>query len=142
VNKDIIRLRELAKQVREIAEDPVQELHRKLWTAVNDKKMIHPTAMTRDYGLDMVAYEDELKFQIEDKELNYYEAHLLAIIYQWKHFRCHTITEKWIFCNAVTEETPCGLPSFSVYCEEDFWRWKTNKVAKHFDPVFTDMDDI
>jgi len=33
LKKDIARIRELAKQVREIAELPIQEHNRKLWTA-------------------------------------------------------------------------------------------------------------
>jgi hypothetical protein len=158
MSKDITRLRELAKQVREIAEDPVQERNKKLWTAVNDKKMIQPVAMTRDYGLDLVKYEDELKCQVEDEELRYHEIRLLALIYQWKHLRCHTVTEKWIPCNAVTEETSCGIPDYSVYEPEEWWRLKKTTYAlvvqdeenpsvekiyaKHFDPVFKGMDDL
>jgi hypothetical protein len=142
VNKDIIRLRELAKQVLEIAEDPVQERNKKLWTAVNDKKMIQPVALSRDYGLNMMAYEDELENQIEDNELKYYEMHLLALIYQWKHLRCHTITNKWILCNPVIEETFCGLPEFNSVPSDDFWRLKSTQNAKHFDPIFKDMEDM
>jgi hypothetical protein len=133
----------LAKHVREIAEDPIQEKHKKLWTAVNDKKMIQPVAMTRDYYLDMMEYEDELKFQIEDKELKYYEASLMSLLYQWKHLRCHTVTDKWIICEAVIEETSCGLPEFGIYGQEDFWRWRSKKTeSKHFDPIFKNMDDL
>jgi hypothetical protein len=142
MNKDITRLRELAKQTREIAEDPVQEQNKKLWTAVNDKKMIQPLAMTRDYGLDQVSYEDELKCIIEDDELRYHEIRLLQLIYQWKHLRCHTVTEKWILCEPVTEETSCGIPGYKVYESEEWFRMKNTKDAKHFDPIFKSMDDV
>jgi hypothetical protein len=139
MNKYITRLRELAKQVREIAEDPVQERLKKLWTAVNDKKMIQPLAMTRDYGLDQITYEDELKCIIEDEELRYHEIRLLALIYQWRHLRCHTVTEKWILCDPVTEETSCG---FNVYEQAEWYRMVNTKDAKHFDPIFKSIDDF
>jgi hypothetical protein len=142
MNKDITRLRELAKQVREIAEDPVQERNKKLWTAVNDKKMIQPLAMVRDYGLNQLSYEDELKCIIEDDELRYHEIRLLQLIYQWKHLRCHTVTEKWILCEPVTEETSCGIPDYKVYEPEEWFRMINTTEAKHFDQIWKDMDDL
>jgi hypothetical protein len=139
---NINRLRDLAKKVRDIADDPLQKEHKKFWTAVNDQKMIHPVALVRDYGLNMMEYGDELLLKIEDKELRYYEAHFLAQIYQWKHLRCHSVTEKEILCNAVIEETHFGVPAASMYNDKEFWRWKSNSEAEHFSSIFKDERDI
>jgi hypothetical protein len=142
LNKEHVRLRELAKQIREIAVDPVQKEHAKLWTAVNDNKMIHPVALVRDYGINMLQYEDELSLQIEDEDLRNLEAHMLAEIYQWKHLRCHSITEGYILCNAVIHETNFGVPYSTMYLPPNFWRWKSQSDAVHFEPVFRDEGDI
>jgi hypothetical protein len=143
MDKDIIcRLRDLAKQVRDIADDPLQSEYEKLWTAVNDKKMIHPVALVKDYGLNLIEYGEELSLIIEDKELRYYEAHLLAQIYQWKHLRCHSVTEKQILCDAVIEETDWGVPESTMYHTSEFWRWRSKSEAKHYPSVFRDEGDI
>ena len=64
MNKDFNRLRDLAKQVREITESPLQEEHTKLWTAVNDKKMIKPVVLVRDFGFDMMDWFQFCKISI------------------------------------------------------------------------------
>jgi hypothetical protein len=142
MNKNYVRLRDLAKQVREIAEDPLQEEHKTLWTAVNDKKMIKPVVLVRDICLNMMQYGDELVCQIEDKELQYFEAHLLAEIYQWKHLRCHSIVEKHILCDAVIQENDFGIPAGRVYNTPVFWRWKSASAAEHYESIFKDERDI
>jgi hypothetical protein len=138
---DFIRLRDLAKRVREIAENPLQDEHRKIWTAVNDKKMIKPAVLARDICFDVLEYGDELKCQIEDEELRFYEAHLLAEIYQWNHLRCHSIVEKHILCPAVIHETS-GLPGDTMYYVPVFWRLKTKMTADHFGGVIRDEQDF
>jgi hypothetical protein len=143
----------LAKQISEIADDPLQKEHEKLWTAVNDKKMIHPVALVRDYGLDMLEYEDELTFQIEDDtELRYYETHMLAEIYQWKHLRCHCVIEKHILCDAVVEEiVPYldlkvssfgGFSPTSMFAPPNYWRLAARKQSTHFDGFIKEEKDI
>jgi hypothetical protein len=144
-NKTLTRLRDLAKQVRDIAGDPVQEENKKLWTAVNDNRMIQPVALVRDYNLDILAYEDELEAAIEDEELRYFENHLLALIYQWKHLKCHSVTEKFLLCDAVVEESVrfLDLPTGGMFGRPDFWRLGTaTKRSKHFEVFIKDEKDI
>ena len=69
MQKEIVRLRELAKQIREIAELPIQENNRRLWTAVNDLHMIRPVIHVRDYPHYLIRYEDELTTTVEDEYL-------------------------------------------------------------------------
>ena len=59
--REIARVQGLAKQVREIAELPIQEKNRKLWTAVNDLRMIRPVIHVRDYPHYLIRYGDELE---------------------------------------------------------------------------------
>jgi hypothetical protein len=145
MDKTINRLRDLAKQIRDIADDPQQEEHKKLWTAVNDNKMIHPVALVRDYGLDLLAYGNELEAQIEDEELRYFENHMLAEIYQWKHLKCHSVIEKHILCNVAVDETVrylSGLRAGGMFNPPNYWRLGTRKQAEHFEGCIKDESDI
>ncbi|HIW16349.1 MAG TPA: hypothetical protein H9689_02685, partial [Firmicutes bacterium] len=66
-NKEIERVRSLAREVREIAELPVQQENIRLWKGINDKKMIRPTVLTRDTKKFLLSQgTDELDNQCSD----------------------------------------------------------------------------
>ena len=101
---DIERLRDLAKQVREISELPIQERNKKLWMSVNDLKMIRPVLHVRDLQISILEYEDELKPTIEDTFLQGLELDLLMRLYEWKHLRLDRVVEPIIKCNCVISD--------------------------------------
>lgn len=106
--KDIYRLRELAKHLREISEDPVQSEHKKLWQDVNDLRMRKPVLHVRDYPLYLIAYENELTTTIEDEFLKSLELDLLFRIYEWNHLRVDRVIEPVIRCQCVIHDTGWG----------------------------------
>ena len=60
-------LQNLGRQLREIAELPVQEENRKLWRAANDGHMIRPVVVARDYPVCLLSEgEDSIHPTIAD----------------------------------------------------------------------------
>jgi len=107
--QDIARLQELGKQLRDIADMPIQQHNKKLWTAVNDLQMIRPVIHVRDYPLYLIAFEQELATTIEDDFLKDIERNLLLRIYEWKHLRCDRVVEPIIKCPVVYTDTEFGI---------------------------------
>ncbi len=141
-NKDIYRIRELARQVREIAELPVQQTNIKLWQSVNDLNMIRPVIYVRDYPLYLIRYEDELTTTLEDPELKKLELDLLLRIYEWKHLRCDRVIEPTIKCHAVVEDSLYGIEATTSVAETSFVQGEEYNKAKHFEPQIRTEDDL
>ena len=137
------RLRELARQVREIAEDPLQEEHRRIWTAVNDCKMEKPAILARDYPWFLMQYEDELKVTLEDTFWATVELDLLQRIYEWKHLRCHRVIEPVIYCPICVTDTIFGLtPSVPDAGKLSGIEEERIKGARHFYTVIFNEKDL
>ncbi len=142
-SRDTQRLRELGKRVRDIAAHPDQEMHRKIWTAVNDGAMIRPAILARDTAVHLLNYNDELTTIIEDEFLQKIEAQLLMKLYEWTHLQCHTVVEPWVLCPAAIEDTGYGIdisnPGSTSLQEQ------TNGEldhARHFDRIIDNDDDL
>jgi len=140
-NKDITRLRELAKQVREIAELPIQQKNKALWQAVNDRKMIRPTVFVRDYPIYMINYNNELTTTIEDEFLQKIEADLLLMIYEWKHLRCDRVIEPIIKCPVTVEDTRFGCEA-AVRDLRDVIYGEEINTSKHFERQINCVEDL
>lgn len=142
--KDVERLRSLARQVKEIAELPIQQDNKRLWQRVNDLDMERPVVYTRDYPLHIMHYGDELVTQIEDPFLRSLEQDLLMRIYEWNHLRCDRVIEPEIKCQCAIYDSGWG-EELSPYKGMQGSGWKDGKdyEAKHFDKrLIEDMDDI
>jgi hypothetical protein len=140
-NKNYARLRDLGKQVAEIAALPVQQRNKKLWTAVNDLKVIRPVVYVRDYPLYLLQYNDELVTTIEDPFLKEIEQALLLRIYEWKHLRVDRVIAEYIECPVVYTDSGFGIEGYTNVASNNVEKEYYDK-SKHFDPVLLDMDDI
>jgi len=140
-NKDFKRLRELAKQVREITELPIQKEKIKLWTAVNDRKMIRPTVLIRDYPIYMLQYNDELVPTIEDEFLRKLENDLLLRIYEWRHMQVDRVIDPVVKCPVVVEDTGYGIEA-STKDVGDFMYGEEYKTAKRFIRQISTEEDL
>jgi hypothetical protein len=138
---DVARLRELAKQVREIAELPIQGQNRKLWTAVNDLQMIRPVIHVRDYPYYLIKYGDELATTIEDEFLKKIELDLLVTLYEWRHLRCDRIVEPIIKCQVVYKDSGFGL-KVDGGTHAEFIEGKEYTEAKHFESQIVCEEDL
>ncbi len=139
--REVARLRELARQVRDIAELPIQAHNRRLWTAVNDLQMIRPVIHVRDYPLYLIQFKDELTTTIEDEFLKKIEQDLLVTLYEWKHLRCDRVVEPMVKCPVVYRDSGFGI-------EVATGEWATfieggqYDTAVHYDPQITCAADL
>jgi hypothetical protein len=139
--KEIARLRELAKQIREIAELPIQDHNRKLWTAVNDRHMVRPLIHVRDYNCYLINYGDELTTTIEDEFLKKIELDLLIRLYEWKHLRCDRVVEPAIKCQVLYRDSGYGI-TVSTGEREAARQDGPYNEAKDFEPQITCEADL
>ena len=134
------RLRELARQVRDFAQDPVNEEHKKVWAAVNDRRMIRPAVLVRDYPRYLIETGDEVRQTIEDPFWAALEYDLQSRIYEWKHMRCDQVVEAEIFCPAIILDTRFGIRNSAVDSmvgvDEAYNR------AVHFDRIVDTEEDL
>ena len=140
--RDIERLRELAKQVREIADLPIQQTNKKLWQGVNDLNSIRPVTYVRDYPLYLIKHGDELTTTIEDPELKKLEMDLLIRIYEWKHLRCDRVIEPTIKCHVVIHDEGFGIEATTSVGASTFVDGGEYNKAKHFEPQIKNEDDL
>lgn len=145
LTKDVERLRALARQVREIAELPEQQENKKLWTAVNDLRMIRPVLHVRDVQVHLLNYENELTTTIEDPFLQELELDMLLRIYDWKHLRCTRVIEPTIKCRCVINDTGFGITALGGNykgVQPDVIKGQQYDRAEHFEPQIFTTDDL
>ena len=138
--EDTKRLRELAKELAEIAADPIQERKRKMWTDMNDLKAVRPLVHVRDYPYYLLDYKDEMTTTIEDPFLRDIEQILLLRIYEWNHLRLDRVIEPFIECPVVFSDSEFGLGGYVSRLgnvDKDYY----NK-AIIWDKVIENPDDI
>lgn len=109
--KEIERLQSLGRQIREIAELDQQKETKKLWTAMNDGKMIRPMVLVSPLPVFLLQDgTDEMTPMIQDPYWQRKEMEMLLTIYQWKHLRNDRVVEPYINVDAVIHDTGIGLP--------------------------------
>ena len=94
--KDREILRELGKQVAEIAALPVQQETIKLWKALNGLKPIRGMVMIDQIPWHEMNVDDELTIQSEDGFCRGIEWHLRSTIYLWKHMRADMAVRPYV----------------------------------------------
>jgi len=145
---DLDVLRELGKQVAEIAALPVQEEKRKLWRKLNSLRPERPMVMIDQVCWNEMNVDDELTMRCSNAECRGYEWYLRSTLYQWKHFAVDMVVEPFIkvpkaihnsgFGILVEEETAVLDPTNSVVghiyrnqfeTDEDILRIQMPKVS-------------
>lgn len=86
-------VRDLAKQVAEIAALPVQEETRRLWRALNRLQPVRPMVLIDEVPWHEMNVDDELTVTSEDFICQLYERHLRQVLYAWKHLRVDQVVE-------------------------------------------------
>ncbi len=139
--KDVERLQELGRQIAEIAESPLQDAHRKIWTNLNDGNMSKPALIARDYPRYTIEHNDELTCLIDEPFFRNVESEMLQTIYEWKHMRCHRVVENVVLCPTFIEDTKYGIEVKST--DPDYSK-RTGEIAtaKHFNPQILCEEDL
>jgi len=136
-NKDYSILRELAKQVAEIAALPVQQETINLWKALNGLKPIRPMVMIDQIPWHEMDVNGELALQTEDGFCRHFEVHLRRTLYLWKHMRADMVVMPYVnvyksisntgFGVGVVEQTAVTDPRNSVVGHRYIDQFKTEE---------------
>ena len=115
-NREIEILRELAKQVREIANSPQNAEKEKLWYAHNALTPIRPIVMTSPEG----AWEELLPdsvLQCENQVARWWEWDLRSRIYQATQLQDDTVIDSFFNIGWVVETGVLGMQDKKIYGE-------------------------
>ncbi len=102
-------LRELAKQVAEIAALPVQQETISLWKALNGLKPVRPMVMIDQVSWHEMEVDGELALQTQDAFCQCLETTLRRTLYSWKHMRADMVVEPVIDVPKVILGTDFGM---------------------------------
>jgi hypothetical protein len=108
-NHDQSILRELGKQVAEIAHLPIQQETIAGWKAINDLQASRPMVMLEEVPWHEMNVDDELTIQTTDPLAQELETHLRRILYQWNHMRWDMVVEDVVYSPLLVENTGFGL---------------------------------
>lgn len=121
---DTAIIRELAKQVRDIADLPRQKETIKAWKAMNGLKPLRPMVMIDQIPWHEMNVNDELTLRCADKAARNIEKDFRMILYRWNHmpadfvvgreFRVGRAIAGWDFGLRVDEEKAVSDPQNSV----------------------------
>ncbi|MDZ4199702.1 MAG: hypothetical protein U1E27_10520 [Kiritimatiellia bacterium] len=122
--QDISLLRELAKQVAEIAALDVQQEKRAMWRRLNGRTPDRPMVMIDQVCWNEMNIDGELTLLCEDAECRAYEERFRRTIFQWKRFPVDGVVESIVrvpkairnsgFGLEVQEDVSVGDPTNSV----------------------------
>jgi hypothetical protein len=139
MKKDIEIIRELAKQLAEIAALPLQEEKRTLWRKLNSKRPERPMVMINQVCWNEMNVNDELTLHCQDEELRGWESHLRKTLYQWRHFPVDMVVENFIRVPKAISGMGFGIQAKETTLSTD----ATNDVVSHsFTNQFLSMDDL
>lgn len=137
--KDIIILRELAKQKAEIAANPVQRENIKLWTSANDIKMSKPPIYINEIPWNEMNVNDELTIQSENPFCKTIEMDLRREIYSWKHMPGNMVISRFIECPLVVKDSNFGIDENVDIIKMDD---TSDIVSRHFNIQIQNEEDI
>jgi hypothetical protein len=133
--KDRNILRELARQVAEIAALPVQKETIALWKDLNRLKPVRGMVMIDQISWHEMDVDGELTQQTEDGFCRGFETQLRRTLYSWKHIRADMVVQPFVnvykaihgagFGVGVIEETAVSDPRNSVVGHRYIDQFKT-----------------
>ena len=131
-------LRDLAKEVAEIAALPVHEETRRLWKRTNGLEQERPMVAIDQIPWQEINVNDELTLTCEDAHARMVEWTLRVTLYRWRHMRADMVVEPFIDIPKVIENTGFGMRADEQVASYD----PNNPVKGHryFDQLATEDD--
>jgi hypothetical protein len=126
--KDRDILRELARQVAEIANLPVQQQTIAQWKALNRLKPVRPMIMIDQIPWHEMDVDGELALRTEDDFSRGLETDLRRTLYRWKHMRADMVVEPAINVGKVIRSTGVGISTTEETSASD----PQNDVVGHY----------
>jgi hypothetical protein len=127
MKRDIQILRELSKQIAEMAALPVQEEKRGLWRRFNGLRGTRPMVMIDQICWNEMNLDGELTLLCEDEKLREWEIELRQALYRHRHFPADSVTESFIRVPKAIQGMHLGFFSDETVLETDV----TNDVRSH-----------
>ena len=131
--KDRQTLRDLARQVAEIAAHPRQARLREMWRRHNRLEKVKPMVLVFPECSWPEILPDSV-LQCANDLARAYEKHLRQRIYYWEHLRDDNVTEPWIKIPLAWRSTGWGLTPGTIPSPMERGAWA-------FDPPIKDPDD-
>ena len=132
-------VRELAKEVAEIAALPVQEEKKAMWRKLNGLKPDRPMVLIDQVCWNEMNVDDELTLRCEDPECRGYENYLRMTVYEWKHFPADMVVEPFVRVPKAIRNTWLGVGAQEDIAVTD----PTNSVVGHaFKNQFVTDEDL
>jgi hypothetical protein len=127
-------LRDLAKQVADIADMPIMAERRELWKKHNSLKTTRPMMLIFPEGSwgELLPHST---LKCEEKQARGMEWSLRSRIYYYEHFQDDTVIEKEWVVPKVIRNTGWGLQAKHIPSTEPRGAW-------HFDPVIKEPSDL
>ena len=136
---DIEILRELGRQVHEIASLPVQAEKRKLWRALNDLEMVRPMVMIDQIPWHEMDIDGSLTCRVQDEFWRGVECGLRQQLYKWRYMPADMVVEDEICVPKAISDSGCGLSVSQDVVVTD----ERNSVVGHaYHRQIDTMDDI
>lgn len=136
--KEVEILRELGRQVAEIAALPQQKETISLWKALNSLKPARPMVMIDQLPWHEMNVDDELTLRCEDKACRGIETGLRQTLYRWKHMPADFVVEAKISVDVAASGMDFGLQTDEDCAVSD----PQNDVVGHYyhDQLATEAD--
>ena len=125
--KDRDVLRELAKEIAEIAALPVQQETISLWKALNGLKPVRPMVTIDQVAWHEMNVDGELTLRTKDEFCRDIETRLRRTLYQWKHMRVDMVVEPFIDIRKVIRGDDFGIQTIDETAVTD----AANDVVGH-----------
>ena len=129
-------LRELAREVMDIASLPVQDRKRAMWTALNRLQPVRPMVWINEIPWDEMQCP-ELRCQCADEFCRDIESTLRTTLYLWRHMRTDMVVDPVFYSRYVHHDSGYGLEVESVQGESDI-----GFGARDYIPVIKTEADI
>lgn len=138
-DKDKAILRDLGKQIADIAMLPVQKERKSLWSRMVTLQETRPMIWMCDICWNEMAVEDELAMQTSSQFCRNIEEDLRLILYRWNHMPCDMVVDPIVYAPLVFTNS-----GFGIIVEEDTLPTDAeNAVVSHqFHTQIKDEDDI
>ncbi len=136
-DKDV--LKKLGAQIAEIAQDKINDVNRKNWTLLNDKKSVKPMVWINEVPWHEMNVDEELTLRCEHPWARNLEEELRKTIYQWNHFRGDMVVDPFISCPLAIHST-----DFGIIEEVDIARTDADNdiYSRHFKIQIKEPEDI
>lgn len=138
-NKEKRILKDLAKEMSEIADLTIQKQKISLWKKLNSLKNVRPLVCFSDLPWHEMDWDNELKLCTETPFARYLETRLRREIYQFKYMAVDMVVEPFLPCYKIVKEPFFGIGEDTDLAVTDD---SSDIISKSFKPQFEKDSDI